>query len=113
MNPLYLPLIGFGLLMAIWILFLAVMNLQRARDAGTLSPVALTFGKIILAVGLILDCLGNFAVLTVLFLEIPNEFLITPRIQRHVNGDGWRKKLAVWFAVNLLNGFSVSPHIKL
>ncbi|WP_170860403.1 hypothetical protein [Duganella sp. CF458] len=107
-----LGLASFALL---WVLYLAVMNLQRARDAGTLSPTARFLGTVLLYIGLVADFLVNVAPVSVLFLEPPREYLVTQRLTRHANTvGGWRKRLALWFAKNLLDPFDPSgQHVRI
>lgn len=98
---------------ALWLFYLAVMNLQRARDAGTLTRTAYLMGLPILYVGLLLDSLINQIWMSVILLELPREWLVSARLQRHFHGTGWRQAVAVWFAVNLLDVFDPSGrHIK-
>jgi hypothetical protein len=109
MNPLYLPLIAIGCIYALWLFYLAVMNLIRARDAGTLSRPAYILGLPILLIGLAIDFLTNMILVTILFLELPREPLVTARLSRHINeSTGWRKHLAQWFCKNLLDAFDPS-----
>jgi hypothetical protein len=83
---------------ALWIFYLAVMNLKRVRDAGKLGTVAKVFGYPVLLVGYALDVLVNVTLMTVLFLEIPRETTVTARLKRHNRtGSGWRQRLAAWF----------------
>lgn len=89
-------LIGLGITYALWIFYLAVMNLKRAKDAGLLTNTAKALGYPILIVGYILDCFVNFTVMTVLLLEIPQETTVTARLSRHNQGTGWRKSIAAW-----------------
>lgn len=112
-KTLILSLYGAGALYALWLFYLAVMNLKRARNDGTLTKVAYVMGLPMLILGLALDCLVNLTVMTVLFLELPRETLVTGRLQRHArNGTGWRQKLAIWFAVHTTDAFDPSgPHV--
>lgn len=97
MNYLLIPLVAFAATYALWILYLAVMNLKRVRDAGQLSRLALAFGLPVLKVGLLLDVLVNIFVMTILLLELPRELLVTSRLKRHNNtGTGWRRSFAAW-----------------
>lgn len=81
----------------LWGLYLAVMNLKRAKDAGQLSKTALVLGTPILFVGLLVDLFCN-VLLSVPLLELPQELTVTARLKRH-NKDvsGWRKSVALWF----------------
>lgn len=98
-----------GLLAAgylLWVLYQAVMNLQRARDNRTLPRPAYYLGLPILWVGLALDCAVNMTLASLLFLELPHELLVTSRLERQVfDGSGWRQRLARWIAANLLDPF--------
>ena len=96
MNYLYAVLIGLGSTYALWIFYLAVMNLARAKDAGLLTTTAKVLGYPVLIVGYVLDCFVNFTVMTVLLLEIPQETTVTARLSRHNKGTGWRKAIAAW-----------------
>ena len=108
MNILYATLIGLGNTYALWIFYLAVMNLKRAKDAGQLTTTAKALGYPVLIVGYLLDCFVNFTVMTVLLLELPQETTVTSRLSRHLNeGEGWRKAIAAW-AAPLLNPFDPS-----
>lgn len=101
-------------LYALWIFYLAVMNLVRARDAGKLTRVAYALGMPIFVVGIVLDVLLNWIVLTVLLAELPRETTMTARLRRHFQTPGtWRYDVAKWFGANLLDAFDPSGvHIK-
>lgn len=92
----------------LWLFYLAVMNLKRAKDNGTLNPVALVLGYPFLIIGLILDLLVNVFVMTFLFLELPRETLVTARLKRLIKEGGWRGKLAYLFCHYLLDTFDPS-----
>jgi hypothetical protein len=63
----------------------------------------------ILFVGLVLDTLLNWVVLTVAFIELPREFLSTHRVVRHkYHSTGWRQKQAVWWCKHWLTPFDKS-----
>jgi len=112
MTILYSFLIGIGSTYALWIFYLAVMSLKRAKDAGQLSTTAKALGYPVLIVGYLLDCFVNVFVMTVLLLELPQETTVTARLKRH-NKDtsGWRKAVALW-AEPLLNPYDPDgPHI--
>lgn len=97
----------------LWVFYLAVMNLQGARKAKTLTKTAYALGLPILGIGLAIDAFVNIVVLTVLFAEAPRELLVTSRLKRHyIEGNGWRKKLAIWFAIHMTDAFDPSgPHV--
>ena len=72
---------GFMLIYALWLFYLAVMNLKRVKDAGKLTKAALILGYPILIVGYVLDFISNILVMTVLLLELPRELLVTPALK--------------------------------
>ena len=92
-----------------FMLFLAVMKLRDARDLGTLRGLNWTviwLAYSLLFVGLIMDVLLNWIVLTALFLEPPREVLSTMRVKRLKNTTtGWRQRLAAWLCANFLTPF--------
>lgn len=95
-----------GSIYLLWFFYLAVMNLARARDNGTLTRTALYLGSPIFIIGYALDVLVNIFIMTILFLELPKEWTVTGRVKRHIyHGSGWRESLASWFCYNLLNAF--------
>ncbi len=107
--PLWLALLAFLLVYGLWIFYLAVMNLKRAKDAGTLRPWARRFGGPVLLLGVLLDVLVNWIVFTVLLIEWPREALVTARLKRHIQtGAGWRHRVARWFCADLLDAFDPS-----
>jgi len=113
MNYLYALLIGLSATYALWIFFLAVMNLARAKDAGQLTATAKALGYPVLIVGYLLDCFVNVTVMTLLLLEIPQETTVTSRLSRHLEeGSGWRYEIAAW-AAPLLDPYDPSgKHLK-
>lgn len=98
----------------LWLLYLAVMNLKRSKDAGTIPRTALWLGYPILIVGLLVDWLVNVIVFTVLFMDLPGTAteLVTGRLKRYaynINHMGSkRQKAAHWFAAHLLDPFDPS-----
>lgn len=89
----------------LWVFFLAVMNLWRARRDGSLTKPTLALGVPVLAVGYTLDVAVNLVILTVIFFEVPKEMTVTARLQRHKYADGWRGRISRWLARNLLDPF--------
>src|ERR1700759_4737259 len=72
MSLLLLPLLPYVL----WLFYLAVMNLERAQKAGTLSPIATLLGKPILFVGYALDVALNLTFFSLLVADVPREWTI-------------------------------------
>lgn len=108
MTAITIALAGFFILYALWVFYLAVMNLKRAKDAGLLTPTAKAFGYPVLFLGLLLDFIANVFVLTLLLAELPREGTVTSRLKRHnATSTGWRKAVAAW-AEPLLDPFDPS-----
>jgi hypothetical protein len=88
-----------------WVLYLAVENLIKARDAGHLTPAAEKVGKALLVYALWSDFMFN-VLNTPVFMELPREWLFTPRVARHCKQPGWRGDRARWFCANALDPFA-------
>lgn len=102
MNTLYIVLIGFAITYELWIYYLAVMSLKRAKNAGLLTSNVRKLATPILVVGLALDVVVNAFVMTILFLQLPSELTVTARLKRYIKmGAGWRFKVAQKFIVLL------------
>lgn len=97
-----------ALVYALWVFYLALMNLKRAKDAGTLRPWARRLGAPVLLLGYLLDVAVNLLVMTLLMAEAPREWLVTDRLKRHRVGSGWRASLARWMCRDLLDAFDPS-----
>lgn len=96
---------GLATIYALWLLYVFVMNIKRARDAGTLTRFAYFISLPPFVIGLTLDAFANVMIFTVLLCELPREWLVTARLKRHAYGTGWRRKVARWFANHLLDPF--------
>jgi hypothetical protein len=96
-TALYAALIGLASLYLLWIFYLAVMNLKRAKEAGLLTKTAKVLGMPVLIVGYALDCFVNVTLMTIVLFEVPQETTVTARLKRHNReSSGWRKTVAVW-----------------
>lgn len=108
MIALMLPLVGLFSAYALWVFYLAVMNLKRAKEAGLLSSTSKALGTPVLLTGYLLDAFVNITMLTLLLLEIPQELTVTARLKRHIKeSTGWRLRVAAWF-IPLLDPFDPS-----
>ena len=108
MTAFYILLLSVGSSYALWILYLAVMGLKRAKQAGLLHKTAIVFGTPVLFVGYLLDALVNIFLLTVILLELPEELTVTERLKRHIReSSGWRLSIAKWF-IPLLDPYDPS-----
>ena len=92
------------LVYATWTHYAAVMHLMEARDSNKLTRVQKPLAYLTLGVGLLIDVLLNVVGCTLLFLELPREWLVTQRLIRHKRaGQGWRYRLASWLCAELLD----------
>ena len=91
------------------VFYIAVMSLKRLRDSGELAKLhwsVTATAYTLLAIGLVLDALLNWIVMTAVFLELPHEYLTTARVRRHkFTSIGWRNRIALWFCKNYLTPF--------
>lgn len=95
-----------SVLYALWILYILVMGLYRAKLADRLSPAATILGAPFLVLGYAVDVFANLTAATILFLEVPREALVTTRLTRHLEkGSGWRHRIAKAICEHLLDPF--------
>lgn len=106
----FLPeVLTLGALYALWVFFLAVMNLQRAHAAGSLGVVAFVLGLPLITLAYCLDMAINATVATIVFAELPHERTLSERLARHIAGaDGWRRRMAMGIMANLLEPFDTT-----
>lgn len=91
---------------ALWVLYLLVMGLYRAKLNGRLSKAASVLGAPFLILGYLVDIFANLTVATIVFLELPRETLVTSRLTRHLKqGEGWRQRFAKSICSALLDPF--------
>jgi hypothetical protein len=92
--------IGVSLLItyALYVWYAAVMNIKRVRDMGKLTTLGKVFGYPTLVIGLVLDLLVNVFVMTIILLEVPQEWTVTSRLKRHhKESTGWRLAVVKFF----------------
>lgn len=91
---------------ALWVLFLATMNLAQSKAEGKLQGFALYAGYTVLAVGLLVDLVVQITVASLLWLEPPRELTVSARVDRLCRtGTGYRLALALWFRRVMLAPF--------
>jgi hypothetical protein len=90
--------------------YVAIMKMREIQDHIFLLHWSVRWACfLILFIGLILDTLLNWVVLTVAFYEFPREFLSTARVIRHKHhSEGFRKIQANWWCRNFLTPFDKS-----
>ncbi len=101
------------LLYALWMLFLAVMNLRAAKERGTLPKAALVLALPVVALAVLLDVVVNATLGTLIFLDLPKEWTLSERLSRYLPLSTWRGVAALWIGAALLDPFDPSgSHLK-
>jgi len=106
----YWAVVSVLLFVSTFVCYVAIMKMREIKSeiyALHWTVRWVCFG--ILFVGLILDTLLNWGLLSVAFLEIPHEVLSTTRVVRHKRANnGWRTTQANWWCKNFLTPFDKS-----
>ena len=98
-----------GFLWAFWGVYVLVMGIYRAHLAKRMTPVTLALSLPFVALGYVMDVLANITIASVVFVEPPQEILVTDRLKRHINhGTGWRQALASYVCDHMLDMFDPS-----
>ena len=106
--PYISTLLSLFLIVVTYIGYIKIMRLKRIRDAENkdLEWYHKLYGYPLLVIGIILDTLLNVIVGTIIFVEFPREFLLTPRLDRWGReDDGYRGKFARFVCKYMLNPF--------
>jgi hypothetical protein len=94
-----------------WTWYLALTQLKRARDDGTLSrisPVVKAAAYLLLALFLILDAAFNLVACFVFFRTYPRDILFTASCERYLAEVSTRGATARWLCSNMLDPFDLS-----
>jgi hypothetical protein len=84
-------------LYALYVYYCAIMNIWRVYKLGKLTILGKIFGIPTLAVGLALDVFVNIFIATVVFLDFPDEWTLSLRLNRYLkNETGYRYAIARW-----------------
>ena len=109
LSVLLLVVYVYLLFIATWALYIVSMQFKHHKDR--LYPVAKANAYLIVAAMLVLDFVVNI-VASIPLLELPRwdkgEFLLSPRLERHKQGDTWRYFVAAWICEHFLNQFDRS-----
>lgn len=109
MHVVYIGGVLWAALAVFYVLYLAAVNVwgKRADLKGKTLTVAVVLP--VLAAMLIVDFIMQVTIFTVLFLDIPRDWLVTLRLQRYrQQANGWRHDVACWICENFLNPFDPS-----
>jgi len=86
-----------------YISYVYIMRLRQKRDEGRLPSVMAIMIYPVVILGVIYDVLFNIFVGSVMFIELPQEWLFTARLKRIKKEDSWKAPIAKWFCTHLLN----------
>lgn len=89
----------------LWDRFVLIMGLYRAHLNKRLHGLNKGLAAPNVVIGFILDVLVNMTWATLVFREWPREWLVTTRLQRHVNDErhSWRRDRAKWWCERVLD----------
>lgn len=89
-----------------WCLYIAIMGIYRAHLDKRLTGAAKWLAYPLVAIGLVIDVLANIFLATTVFLELPQEWLVTQRLSRLINSKAsWRTTLADFICTRVLDPF--------
>jgi hypothetical protein len=95
--------------MVVWVLYLLAMSLFKARAKGQLVGWKLRAAQAFIAVAYVIDVIYNATIASLLFLELPREWTVTSRCNRHIEeGIGWRFQLSAGLCRVLLDPFALA-----
>ena len=99
------PLVAVAAGYLLWVGYLALTNLDRARAAGLLTPAARVAAAPLLLLFGPLDVLVNWTIGTLIFAELPRHWTLSQRAASHYRAAGMRGNIARWLGHNALNPF--------
>lgn len=103
------PLWLAAFLWGFWGLYVLVMGVYRAHLSGRLTKAVYGLGVPWVVIGWLVDVVANIVVATVIFRELPREWLVTDRLQRYIRAPERttpdRVRLAMWVCDHLLDPF--------
>jgi hypothetical protein len=110
MQVVTLVFLVLGYLWLFWGMYVLVIGAYRAYLDKRLTKISLILSLPFIAIGLFMDVFCNIFLATVLFLELPQELLVTDRLIKYnlYYTFSWRGKIADWICSNLLDMFDPS-----
>jgi hypothetical protein len=88
-----------------FIMYVASMAIIRAHSERKLNGLLWVLCLPFVAVSIVLDFINNLIVFTLLFAELPREWLVTDRLKRHAKQHTVRGKLARYIGNVILDPF--------
>ena len=91
-----------------WAYYLAMCSLKRTNEADAIPKFLKPLAYVLLAGFLVADCIFNLIVGTIVFLQLPRQWLFTSRCKENQDRWDWRRDAARWWCANWLNPFDPS-----
>lgn len=89
-----------------WGFYVLVMGIYRAHLSGRMTPLVTVLSLPFVVVGILMDVVANVFIATLVFAELPREWLVTTRLTRYVRTkEGWRYRVSAWVCDALLDLF--------
>ena len=88
-----------------FIMYVASMNMIRAHAENKLNGVLWVLCLPFVAISVVLDFINNVFVFSLLYFELPKEWLVTERLKRHAKEYTFRGKLSRWIGSTILDPF--------
>ena len=88
-----------------FIMYVASMAMIRAHAEKKLNGLLWVLCLPFVAISIVLDFINNLIVFTLLFAELPREWLVTARLKRHAKQQTFRGKLARYIGNVILDPF--------
>jgi hypothetical protein len=87
-----------------WLLFVAAMNIYRVQLAHGLTTTIRVFAAPVVLAAYLVDVIANIFIASVVFAELPREWLVTSRLHRYMTTrTDWRFKASKWLCSQLLD----------
>jgi hypothetical protein len=93
-------------LWAFWAAYVLAMGLYRAHLSKRLKGLNALLAAPVLLIAYLMDIACNLTIATILFADMPDEWLVTSRLMRYrATDDGWRARWATAICEGLLDVF--------
>lgn len=88
-----------------FIMYVASMAMIRAHSERKLNGLLWVLCFPFVAISIVLDFINNVLLFSILFAELPKEWLVTARLKRHINKSGYRGWLSRYICHHILSPF--------
>ena len=108
MNTLHTIALTLAALWVFWLLYVFTMGLYRAFLMGRLKGLSLVMCSPVVAFAFAVDLVMQFTVFSIVFAEVPRDWLVTHRLRRYMRElppEHWRRRWADYLCKHLLDPF--------